>query len=187
MLCSLRLASRRRPPQQPRQVGEVHRHPPRLVAGQPVGGRAAMWLIVEIAERSAVRVVIQYSASEVALVGTSIRVHGDFRIWRFLPHSRENAELRSLYAECDQKSSVRNPQSATLTSSTDHSEVFSQNNLPSHTACAIIIGSRCWTGDFWTIAPTAGISCSARVTHRLNLLRPATGRINNGDSPSACP
>jgi hypothetical protein len=43
--------------------------PPRLVAGQPVGGRAAMWLIVEIAERSAVRVVIQYSASEVALVG----------------------------------------------------------------------------------------------------------------------
>ena len=86
----------------------------------------------------------------------------------------------------DQKSSVRNPQNTTLTSSTDHSEVFSQNSLPSHTACAIIVDSRCWTGDFRTIAPTAGISCSARVTHRLNLLRPATARIDNGDSPSAC-
>jgi hypothetical protein len=31
-----------------------------------------MWLIVEIAERSAVGVVIQYSASEVALVGTEL-------------------------------------------------------------------------------------------------------------------
>src|SRR5271169_2952298 len=80
----------------------------------------------------------------------------------------------------DQKSSVRNPQSATLTSSTNHSEVFSQNSLPSHTACAIIVGTRCWTGDSCTIAATGGNSCSAQVTHRLNLLRPATGRINNG-------
>ena len=44
----------------------------------------------------------------------------------------------------DQKNSVRNPpQSATLTSSTDHSEGFSQNSLPSHTAYAIIAGTRC--------------------------------------------
>jgi hypothetical protein len=50
-------------------------------------------------------------------------------------------------ANADQKSSVRNPQNATLTSSTDHSEVFNQNNLPSHTTCAIIVGTRCWTGD----------------------------------------
>jgi hypothetical protein len=38
----------------------------------------------------------------------------------------------------DQKDSNRNPQSATLTSSTDHSEGFSQNSLPSLTAYAII-------------------------------------------------
>jgi len=56
----------------PGSFGKVRRHAAGLVAGQPVGGRAAMWLIVEIAERSAVGVVIQYSASEVALVGTEL-------------------------------------------------------------------------------------------------------------------
>ena len=54
----------------------------------------------------------------------------------------------------------RNPHSATLTSSTDHSEVFSQNSLPWHTACAIIVGTRCWTGDSRTIATTGDNSCS---------------------------
>jgi len=38
----------------------------------------------------------------------------------------------------DQKSCVRNPQNPTLTISTDHSEGFSQNSLPSPTARAII-------------------------------------------------
>jgi len=46
----------------------------------------------------------------------------------------------------DQKSSVRNPQSATLTSNTDHSEGFSPNSLPSLTTYAIIADTRCWTG-----------------------------------------
>jgi hypothetical protein len=41
-----------------------------------------------------------------------------------------------------QKSSVRNPQSPTLTIRTDHSEGFSQNSLPSLTACAIIARPR---------------------------------------------
>ena len=35
--CDLsRLANRRRPTQQLRQLGEVHRHPPHLVARQPI-------------------------------------------------------------------------------------------------------------------------------------------------------
>ena len=70
------------------------------------------------------------------------------RIWRFLRHSRENAGRCDLHGECDQKRSVRNSQSATLTSSTDDSDLYDQNNLSSHTACAIIVGTRCWTGDF---------------------------------------
>jgi len=42
----------------------------------------------------------------------------------------------------DQKNSVRNPpQSATLTSSTDHSEAFSESNLPSLATMAIIAGN----------------------------------------------
>ncbi len=40
--CSLRLASRRLPPHQLRQLSEVHRHAAGLVLGQPVGGRAAL-------------------------------------------------------------------------------------------------------------------------------------------------
>ena len=52
------------------------------------------------------------------------------------------ADSHGWYA--DQKQSVRNPpDSATLTSSTDDSEGFSQNSLPSHTAYAIIAGTRC--------------------------------------------
>ena len=78
-------------------------------------------------------------------------------------------DVATFMVNADQKSSVRNPQSATLTSSTDHSEAFSQNSLPSHSACAIIVGTRCWTGDFCSIPPATGISCSAQVTHRLNL------------------
>jgi hypothetical protein len=56
-------------------------------------------------------------------------------------------------ANADQKSSVRNPQNATLTSSTDHSEGFSQNSLPSLTAYAIIAGTRCWTSRWsgWAV------------------------------------
>ena len=98
------------PLKQPRQLREVRRHAAGFVTSQPVGRRAAMWLIVEIAERLAVRVVTQYSATEVAFVGTShtsaasgLSLSGwgaDFRIWRFLLHSRDNAGRCDLYGEC---------------------------------------------------------------------------------------
>jgi len=93
-----------------RQLGAVRRHADGLVAGQPVGGGAALRLIVEVAERLPGRVVTQSSATEVALVGTShtsaasgLSLSGwgvDFRIWRFLLHSRENAGRCDLYGEC---------------------------------------------------------------------------------------
>ncbi len=49
----------RRMAQQLRQFGEVSRHPPRLVAREPLGRRAALRFIVEIkiAERLSVRVL----------------------------------------------------------------------------------------------------------------------------------
>jgi hypothetical protein len=81
-----------------------------FVAGQSVGCRAALRLIVEVAERLPGRVVTQSSATEVALVGTShtsaasgLSLSGwgaDFRIWRFLVHSRENAGRCDLHGEC---------------------------------------------------------------------------------------
>ena len=46
--CSSRLASRPRPAQQPRQLGEVHRRPPCLVLGQQLGRRAPAGLVLEI-------------------------------------------------------------------------------------------------------------------------------------------
>src|ERR1017187_5084410 len=81
---------------------------------------------------------------------------------------------RSLCAICpqtgDQKSSVTNPQSATPTSSIDHSEGFSANSLPSLTTYANIADTRCWPPlEPHTIGTTGGNGCSAQVTHRLNL------------------
>ena len=66
----------------------------------------------------------------------------------------------------DQKNSVRNPpQSATLTSSTDHSEAFSESNLPSLATMPIIAGNFVVEESIFAHHSEAGSkSCSALVT-----------------------
>jgi hypothetical protein len=54
---------------------------------------------------------------------------------------RRRLEIRSV-TSADQKNSVRNPQSAALPSSNDHSAGFSQNSRPSLTTNAIMAGTR---------------------------------------------
>jgi hypothetical protein len=71
----------------------------------------------------------------------------------------------------DQRSSVRNPQIAALTSNSNHSEGFSQNSLPSLITYATIAGTRSSTADnISTILIADGKRCSALATHRLNLM-----------------
>jgi hypothetical protein len=70
----------------------------------------------------------------------------------------------------DQRSSVRNPQIAALTSSSDHSEGFSQNSLPSLITYATIVGTLFYRRDISTIVITGGKRCSALATHRLKLM-----------------
>jgi transglutaminase-like putative cysteine protease len=52
-------------PQQVWKLGEIHRHTPRLVAGQPIGSRAALRLVVEIemAERLAASLTMTVAGS----------------------------------------------------------------------------------------------------------------------------
>jgi hypothetical protein len=59
------------------------------------------------------------------------------RILRRAGHAQREPKAK------DHKNSAINPQSATPTSSSDHSEGFSANNLPSLTTYAIIAGTRC--------------------------------------------
>lgn len=65
-----------------------------------------------------------------------------------------------------QKSSVNTPQSATLTSSTDHSETFSESNLPSLATLAIITGRSPLKNQYFLTIAKPTVKAVARGLHR---------------------
>ena len=79
----------------------------------------------------------------------------------------------------DHKSSAINPQSATPTSSSDHSEGFSANSLPSLTTYALIAGTRCGPLPSRTLVIIGCAGCSAQVTYQLN----RTDKYRSAHSP----
>ena len=100
--------------------------------------------------------------------------------------------MRSTYparaAAKDHNSSAINPQSATPTSSSDHSEGFSANNLPSLTTYAIIAGTRCGPLASRILVIIGGTGCSAQVAHqpdRTDNNRSAHSPLNNNGAYAA--
>jgi hypothetical protein len=65
-----------------------------------------------------------------------------------------------------QKNSVSSPQSATLTSSTDHSEAFSESNLPSLATLAIITGHAPLKNQYFLTIAKPTVKAVTRRLHR---------------------